>query len=99
MSEQIITADVYESCFYLLAGCTLDAVEGIPVNGKISCRLTFTGPEILKKQAEYFSGKALVNLFEFRRTYAQVLSWIAEAKRKTNRELALKGSVSAGGEA
>ena len=97
MSDQIVTADVYESCFYLLSGCSLEAVEGIPLNGKINCRLTLAGPHILEKQAEYFSGKALVNLFEFRRTYSQVCGWIAEAKRKTNRELALKGSADAGG--
>jgi hypothetical protein len=96
MSEQIVTADVYESCFYLLAGCSIEAVEGIPVNGKINCRLRFTGPEILQKQAEYFSGKAQVNLFELRRAYSQVCGWIAEAKRKINRELVLKGAGTEG---
>ena len=92
MQDQIITGDIYESCYYLLSGLSLDAVEGIPVNGRINCRLTFSGADILQKQAEYFSGKAIVNLFEFRRAYARLCGWIAEAKRKTNRELALKAA-------
>ena len=71
MQDQIVTADVYESCFYILRGCTLVVVQGIPVNGKINCQLKFTGDNILKIQAEYFSGKASVNLFEFRRTWTK----------------------------
>jgi hypothetical protein len=87
MQNQIVTADVYESCFYILRGCTLVVVEGIPVNGKINCRLKFTGEDILKIQAEYFSGKASVNLFEFRRTYSQVCSWIQQAKKQLKHQL------------
>lgn len=87
MQNQIVTADVYESCFYILNGCTLEAVEGIPVNGKINCQLKFTGDNIIKIQAEYFSGKASVNLFEFRRTYSQVCSWIQQAKKQLKHQL------------
>lgn len=87
MHETIVTADVYESCFYIMNGCTLDAVEGIPVNGKINCQLKFTGDNIIEKQAEYFSGKAKVNLFEFRRTYSQVCSWIQQAKKQLKHQL------------
>ena len=88
MQNQIVTGDVYESCFYILRGCTLVSVEGTPINGKISCRLKFTGPDILEKQAEYFSGKASVDLFEFRRTYQQVCAWIKQAKKQINHQLA-----------
>ena len=87
MQDQIVTRDVYESCYYILRECTLLAVEGAPINGKISCRLKFTGPGILEKQAEYFSGKASVNLFEFRRTYQQVCAWIKQAKKQINHQL------------
>ena len=90
MQNCVVTGDVYESCFYILHGCTLAAVEGTPINGKISCQLKFTGPNILSKQAEYFSGKAVVDLFEFRRTYQQVCAWIKETKKQVNRQLALK---------
>lgn len=90
MQNQIITSDVYESCFYVLAGCTLVAVEGIPINGKISCQLKFTGPGILEKQVEYFSGKVKVDLFEFRRTYQQVCAWIKQAKKQINHQLTLQ---------
>lgn len=87
MQNHIVTGDVYESCFYILRGCTLVSIEGIPINGKISCKVTFTGPDILEKQAEYFSGKASVDLFEFRRTYQQVCAWIQQAKRRINHQL------------
>jgi hypothetical protein len=90
MQDQVTTADVYESCFYILRGCSLAAVEGIPVNGRINCRLKFTGDKILEKQAEYFSGKANVNLFEFRRTYSQVCTWIQQAKKQLKHELLLQ---------
>ena len=90
MTNHISTSDTYESCFYLLAGCSLVAVEGFPRNGRITCSLKFTGTNILSKQAEYFSGKAVVDLFEFRRTYQQVCAWIKEAKKEVNRQLTLK---------
>ena len=102
MNDYIVTGDVYESCFYILCGCTLVTVQGTPVNGKISCQLKFTGPDILKKQAEYFSGKECVNLFEFRRTYQQVCAWIQQTKRKINHQLQQQaasqgGKISQGG--
>ena len=30
MQNYIVTGDVYESCFYILQGCTLVSVEGTP---------------------------------------------------------------------
>ena len=98
MQDQIVTGDVYESCFYILCGCTLVAVEGTPINGKISCKLKFTGPDILEKQAEYFSGKACVDLFEFRRTYQQVCGWIQQTKKQINHQLRQQ-TTTQGGEA
>jgi hypothetical protein len=98
MQNSIVTADVYESCFYILNGCTLIVVEGIPVNGKINCQLKFTGENILEKQAEYFSGKASVNLFEFRRTYAQVCSWIQQAKKQLKHQLQVTSQETQGGD-
>lgn len=101
MQDQIVTGDVYESCFYILRGCTLVVVQGIPVNGKINCQLKFTGDNILKIQAEYFSGKASVDLFEFRRTYSQVCSWIQQAKKQLKHQLQLQqaNTRAQGGEA
>jgi hypothetical protein len=87
MRNQVTTADVYESCFYILRGCSLESVEGIPVNGRINCQLTFSGVNILRLQAEYFSGKASVNLFEFRRTYQQVNAWIQQARRQLKHQM------------
>jgi hypothetical protein len=96
MHDHVITGDVYESCYYILRGCTLLAIEGTPINGKISCRLKFTGPGILEKQAEYFSGKACVDLFEFRRTYQQICTWIQQAKRRINHQLQQTATIQGG---
>ena len=96
MQNHIVTGDVYESCFYILRGCTLVSVEGTPINGKISCQLKFTGPDILEKQAEYFSGKVSVDLFEFRRTYQQVCSWIKQTKKQINHQLAQQTTIQGG---
>jgi hypothetical protein len=87
MSFQISTGDVYESVFYLLNGCTLEAIEGQQVNGKISCILRFTGPKIAELQAHYFQGTVEVNLFEFRRTYPKVCAWINQAKKQLKHQL------------
>ena len=88
--EKITTGDIYESVYYVLNGCELNSIEGILVNGKISCQLKFTGPQITQLQLEYFQGKAKVNLFDFRQTYSQVNSWIVNAKKQIKHELTMK---------
>jgi hypothetical protein len=84
---QVQTTDLYESCLFLLNGCTLEAIEGIPVNGDITCKLTFSGARITELQADYFRGTAQVNLFHFRRTYNQISSHVLQAKKKLKAEL------------
>jgi len=90
MQEIVSTGDIYESVYYVLNGCKLEIIEGVPVNGKISCLLKFTGEDIARLQIEYFQGKAIVNLFAFRRTYSQVNSWINTAKKQLKHELLVK---------
>jgi hypothetical protein len=87
MHDSITTGDVYESIFYLLNGATLESIQGVEVNGQISCQLYFTGYNLAELQAAYFSGKVTVNLYNFRRSFSQVNAWIANAKKKLKQEM------------
>jgi hypothetical protein len=84
---KVSTTDLYESCYYLLHNCKLEAIEGIPVNGEITCKLFFSGEQIPDLQADYFRGTASVNLFNFRRTYNQISAYIQQTKKKLKAEL------------
>jgi hypothetical protein len=83
---KVSTADLYEACYYLLNSCMLEAIEGLPVNGEISCSLSFTGEKIPDLQAQYFQKTASVNLFHFRRAYSQVNSYLLQAKKKLKQD-------------
>jgi hypothetical protein len=85
--SKVSTTDLYESCFYLLNACTIEAIEGIPVNGEITCKLFFSGERIAELQADYFRGTATVNLFHFRRTYNQINAHVQQARKKLKAEL------------
>jgi len=87
MGERITTTDLYEGTFYLLGGCQLVAIEGVPQNGSITCRLTFQGDKLAHLQLEYFSGNAKVALFPFRRAFGQVNALVYSAKKKAKNSL------------
>ena len=70
MVETVTTTDLYASTYYLLTGCEIEAIEGVRVNGKITCRLSFRSPRIPQLQMDYFQGGAEVNLLQFRRAMA-----------------------------
>ena len=57
MGEQVSTTDLYEGTYYLLHGCELVCIEGVPINGSITCKLAFQGAPLSRLQLEYFSGK------------------------------------------
>ena len=86
MSDQISTTDTYEAANYLVHGCELLEISCQQMDGKPTCRLVFTGPEINKLQLEYFNGKACINLFAFRRAYGQINAMIYEAKKRAKKE-------------
>lgn len=90
MHDVVSTGDIYECVYYVLGGCDLLAIEGVLVNGKVSCTLSFKGEDIARLQVEYFQGKATVNLFDFRRTYSQVNAWIAGARKQLKTDLEKK---------
>jgi len=87
MGDQISTTDLYEGAYYLLGGCELVAIEGLRVNGSITCRLTFEGEDLSRLQLEYFGGKARVALFDFRRTFGQVNALVHSARKKARNQI------------
>ena len=87
MEDQVSTCDLYEGTYYLLNGCELEAIEGLKVNGAITCRLTFSGDELNRLQLSYLQGQADANLFEFRRAYSQLSSLVLKAKKKFRNQL------------
>jgi hypothetical protein len=78
----IKTTDLYEAAWHLLNGAELTAIQGIKVNGKVACELTFTHPQITQLQLSYFQSNAEVNLLDFRRAFARVHAWVHSAKKK-----------------
>lgn len=99
MTNHIQTSDIYEAVYYLICGkdTCVQSIEGGQVNGEIQCSITVEGENLPELQTKYFRGEAEINLFKFRRGYAQVLGWITEAKRKIKRELATIKSADNGG--
>jgi len=84
---QISTCDLYEGSYYLLGGCELEAIEGVKVNGAITCRLAFSGENLNTLQLTYLQGQASANLFQFRRTYSQLSALLQKAKKKFKNQL------------
>jgi hypothetical protein len=83
----VTTFDLYEGAYYLLNGCELEAIEGLKLNGELTCRMSFSGVKLNSLQLTYLQGEAAANLFVFRRTYSQLASLVGKAKRKLKSEL------------
>ena len=84
---QISTCDLYEGTYYLLGGSELEAIEGLKVNGSITCRLAFSGDNLNTLQLTCLQGQAQANLFQFRRTYSQLSALVQKAKKKFKNQL------------
>lgn len=95
--EQVTTCDLYEGAFYLLGGCELEAIEGLRVDGQMTCRMSFTGSRLEALQLVYLQGRASANLFEFRRTYSQLASLVQKAKKKFKNQLKQQEAQQQGG--
>jgi hypothetical protein len=81
VENYVTTTDLYEATYYFLSGCELTEIAGTKVNGKVTCELTFSKPNISELQLNYLQGKASVNVFQFRRAYGQIHSWVLKAKK------------------
>lgn len=84
---EVTTCDLYEGAFYLLNGCELEAIEGLKVNGSVTCRMSFSGVNLNTLQLTYLHGRAEANLFRFRRTYSQLSALVQKAKKKLKSRL------------
>jgi hypothetical protein len=76
------SSDLYECAFYFTNGCTVKNVEIVEENRKELCILYMTGDAILSLQQIYFRSEAIVNLFDFRRSYNRLMNLIALAKKE-----------------
>ncbi len=76
------STDLYECAYYFTNGCTIRNVELIKEHKRLVCFLHMSGDGILGLQQSYFKSEAVVNLFDFRRSYSRVLNVIALAKKQ-----------------
>ncbi len=88
---EVTTCDLYEGSYYLLNGCELEAIEGLKVNGSVTCRLTLSAVNLNTLQLTYLQGQAEANLFRFRRTYGQLSALVQKAKKKFKNQLKQQG--------
>lgn len=88
---EVTTCDLYEGSYYLLNGCELEAIEGLKVNGSVTCRLTLSAVNLNTLQLTYLQGQAEANLFQFRRTYGQLSALVQKAKKKFKNQLKQQG--------
>ena len=86
MVETIIVTDLYEGAYYWLNKTEITSITCEKVNGKVTCKLTFSGPRIAELQYNFFKNNCLVNLYDFRRAYTQLNSYVFDAKRKYKQE-------------
>lgn len=76
------SSDLYECAYYFSNGCTVNNIEIVEENKKELCFLFMTGEQILLLQQNYFKSEAIVNLFDFRRSYSRLMNLIALAKKQ-----------------
>ena len=82
MSQVLSTEDIYESAYLLTLDASVENVEVLTENGKLICKFTFTGDNLLQAQSEYYNAKAIVNLWSFRRCFNRINSLIGTAKKE-----------------
>lgn len=85
-TNTIHVTDLYESCYFYLNGAEITQIVCEQVNGKLTCKITFAGPNLGQLQYKYYSNECLVNLYSFRRAFQQITSYLNEAKRKFKQE-------------
>ena len=76
------SSDLYECAYYFSNGCTVKNVEIVEENRKDLCFLFMTGENLLLLQQNYFKSEAIINLFDFRRSYNRLMNLIALAKKE-----------------
>lgn len=97
--QKISTCDLYEATYFVMNGCKIETIEGLQVNGKVACKLTFRGENLPTLQIQYLNGEATVNLLQFRRAYGQLNAWVSTSRRKFKNQLKQLQHQTQGGEA
>jgi hypothetical protein len=91
--SKVITSDIYETAYYLTLGSAIIEAELIEENKRKICVFTLTGEILNKAQAEYLSGNALVNLWEFRRCLTRVNSLVGSVKANDKKKALNQGGA------
>ena len=84
--QQIKTFDTYEAGFYLSRGARIIDAKVIYENKKVLCSFVLSGTNLIGYQAEYFSGNASVNLWEFRRWFTRLHSLVGSVKAEEKKK-------------
>jgi hypothetical protein len=86
--DEVEVTDLYLASYYVLKGCTVAKVSCIPTGKGYRCSIMIKGPwdVVSEVQAEYFQGRAMVNLLAFRDAYNQVNGFIRQAKKSYVRD-------------
>ena len=81
--DEVEVTDLYLASYYVLKGCTVAKVSCIPTGKGYRCSILIKGSwdVVSEVQAEYFQGRAMVNLLAFRDAYNQVNGFIRQAKK------------------
>ena len=77
------SSDLYECAYYFSNGCTVKDIELVEENKKQICFLFMTGENLLLLQQAYFKSEAIINLFDFRRSYGRLMNLVALAKKES----------------
>ena len=96
-NNTIHVTDLYESCYFYLNGAEITAITCEQVNGKLTCKITFTGSNLASLQYKYYSNECLVNLYSFRRAFQQITSYLNEAKKKYKQQQKISRGVTTPG--
>lgn len=85
-TDTIRTSDLYEAAYYLAEGYPPQRVSCRTLNDNLLCDFYFAGEKIEEHQLAFLTNKAAINLFLFRRCYAEIANYANNAKRDYHRE-------------
>jgi len=81
--ETVAVTDLYQASYLLLSGCQLTEASCTPSGTKaLSCTLYFSGQHLATLEENWFSKRAMVNLWAFRQAYSQVHQYVDQAKKE-----------------
>jgi len=94
MEDQIATKDLYEAAWYYLNGCRIEGIQCLEMDEKRpACFFSFRSDAVPPLQKAYLRQEAQVNLWQFRRAYAQLRDYVADAKKQFARRQRLEGGA------